>query len=135
MPEETPYEIQERLKQEAANREITRQEQAARERAVEAARSTYVPPKDRALMTGAELEAERREQAERECREEAERVETLRKDRARRAYVTTTGSEQGFDGLYESTIRKKMIEQETLARLGSEDVAVGEQTSDGMVRW
>jgi hypothetical protein len=135
MPYESPYELQERLKQEAANREIDRLAAAARAEKVEAAQSTYVPPKDRALMTPVEIEAERREQREREQREAAEVVEKTRKDRARRAYVATTGSEQGFDGLYESTIRKKMVEQETLAQLGGEEVAVGETTADGSVRW
>jgi hypothetical protein len=132
---ETAYDLQERLKRENAQKAIDQAERQAAEKRRLETESTYVPPKADHLLTAAELEAHRDEQTKRKLAEAEAGVETQRRDRARRAYVATTGSEEGFEGIYTSTLRRKMIEAETMQHLGQEDVAVGEVTADGSVRW
>ncbi len=134
MSYESAHEIQERLKAERANTDLDRAEQAAREGRHAQERSVYVPPKGPAEMTPAEIEAGRIERIERERAETTAQIEELRKDRARRAYVGATGGEQGFDELYVSKLRPKMIEEETLAAMQSDDVPIGTETAEG-VRW
>jgi hypothetical protein len=132
---ESPYELQLRLKSEAANRHLAEVERTARLQAGEAAAAAYVPPKDPATMTPAEIQEQNRERREREQNEAAAGVEAARKERARRAYVASTGSEEGFEGLYTASIRQKMIQAEVEARLKGDEVAIGQTTADGMVRW
>jgi hypothetical protein len=134
MSYESPYEIQERLVAERANKDLDRTEQAAREQQASQGPSIYTPPKGPAEMTPAEIEAGRIERIERERAETTAQIEELRKDRARRAYVGATGGEQGFGELYSSTLRPKMIEEETLAAVQSDDVPIGTETAEG-VRW
>ena len=79
MPFESNYELQKRLKIEAAARDEEQAVERARRAGIEQQRanSTYVPPKPRGEMSGAELEAELQEQARRE-RDEAARAEAVR---------------------------------------------------------
>jgi hypothetical protein len=128
---ETAYDLQERRARERANQDLDR---AAREQRHTQERSAYVPPKGLAEWTPAEIEADRIEQIERERAEAVAQIEAQRRDRARRAYVSSTGGELGFDELYSSTLRPKMIEEETLAAMQSDDVPIGTETAEG-VRW
>lgn len=130
---ETPAEIEAYWR----DRRAREARESAERVSAEQARLSQPPPpapKDPERMTPAELQAHRAAQAEREREDGQEKAEAQRKDRARRAYVASTGSEEGFEGVYTASLRKKMVEQETLRALEREDVPVGTVTEEG-VRW
>jgi hypothetical protein len=132
---ETPAEVEKYWKDRRAAEATEREKRAFDERAARDRQSSYTPPKDVSEMTPPEMEQHRLGLIEQERADAATRIETQRKDRARRAYVASTGSEEGFDGIYTASLRKKMVEAETLAALEDDGAAVGETTSDGLVRW
>jgi hypothetical protein len=90
--------------------------------------------KDPADMLPAEVEAWQKEDAERRRKEDAEHAERLRKDRARRAFLESGGSEAEFEEAYPS-LRKRMINSETMKRLQDEPAVGSINPDDGMVRW
>ncbi len=125
---ETPGETQRRVRQE--------QENAASERAARAAQAAQTAaerPREPLPKSLGEMDPVERQNhlAQLKADEEAERArhaEELRRGRARRAYLAATGSEEGFEGLYNSSIRQKMIEEETLRAMQPDD-------KGGGVRW
>ena len=125
---ETPLELQNRIREQQNRQQQEREARAAAER-----RSTYVPPpKTPAEMNPAELEAHRRANVERERSEATAHAAQQTKDRARRAYLESGGSESGFEESWPA-LQKRIIEDEAVKRMQRQKPA-GE-FNNGTVNW
>jgi hypothetical protein len=130
---ETPYELQERLKREQGQAAIDQTErQAADKRRLEA-ESSYVPPTPDWQLTPADVEARNRQQKADDEARAAAHQETLLKDRIRRAFLSAGGVEADFEEQYPG-LRKRHIAAQTMSALNSE-AGVGEANADGTIRW
>jgi len=130
---ETPYEIQERLKAQRQREAGEREDRAFAERARLERESTYVPPKDLGETNPVERQNYLAQRKTEDDAKAAEQSESLMKDRLRRAFLSAGGKESEFEEQYPG-LRKRYINGQTMNILQGE-VSEGSANADGTVRW
>lgn len=113
---ETPLELQNRLRAQADHVRSLQDAHAHAEQERLNRQSTYVAPLDPADMNPVELESHRAGLRKVEAAREAAHAEATLRDRIRRAFVSSGGKEEEFEEQYPG-LRKRHVSAQTLNAL------------------